>query len=239
MTKTPLWRSIADTLSAEIGAGHYRPGDKLPTEAQLATRFNVNRHTVRHALQALQQAGLTQSRRGAGVFVMAQPADYPIGRRVRFHQNLQAAGRLPAKQVLTLQTRPCNGKEAEALRLTPGDPVHVYEGLSLADAVPVALFRSVFCASRFPNLLQDLEQHQSLTAALKASGLSDYTRAQTRLSARLATAAQAARRASISAWAVGSWRARVSLPAAATILPVGETTTAPTGTSPRVAAARA
>ncbi|MEC8041266.1 MAG: GntR family transcriptional regulator, partial [Pseudomonadota bacterium] len=45
MAKTPIWKSIAATLSNEIAAGHYSPGDKLPTEAQLASRFSVNRHT--------------------------------------------------------------------------------------------------------------------------------------------------------------------------------------------------
>ena len=51
--KTPLWQAIADTLRAEITSGHYPPGDRLPSEAALATRFGVNRHTVRHALAQL------------------------------------------------------------------------------------------------------------------------------------------------------------------------------------------
>ena len=104
MAKTPIWKSIAATLSNEIAVGHYSPGDKLPTEAQLASRFSVNRHTVRRALQDMQEQGLTQSRRGAGVFVMAEPTEYPIGRRVRFHQNIAAAGRLADKRLLSLQT---------------------------------------------------------------------------------------------------------------------------------------
>lgn len=189
--KTPIWKSIALTLSGEIAAGHYRPGDKLPTEAVLAARFSVNRHTVRRALQDLQEQGLTQSRRGAGVFVMAEPTDYPIGRRVRFHQNLAAAGRSADKTVLSMITRPCDAKEAQALELADGALVHVYEGLSLADNVPVALFRSVFPAGRFPHLPENLDHHRSVTKALAAVGLPDYTRSSTRLTAVLATAAQA------------------------------------------------
>ena len=50
MPRTPVWKSIAATLEAEIGQGHYRTGDKLPTEAALSARFGVNRHTVRRAL---------------------------------------------------------------------------------------------------------------------------------------------------------------------------------------------
>lgn len=191
MPKTPVWRAIAATLMDEIASGHYRPGDKLPTEAELSTRFGVNRHTVRRALAELGTLGLTHARRGAGVFVLAEPTDYRIGKRVRFHQNLTEAGRLPAKRILTLQTRPSDKDEAEALALPPGTSVHVYEGLSLADGTPVALFRSVFPAQPFPNLLADLQFHQSVTKALAAAGVEDYTRASTRLTAKTATATQA------------------------------------------------
>lgn len=191
MPKTPVWKSIATALTSEIAAGHYRPGDKLPTESELSVRFGVNRHTVRRALQDMQKRGLTYARRGAGVFVMSEPTDYPIGKRVRFHQNLEAAGRMPTKRILTLQTRSCDKVEAEALQLKPGDPVHVYEGLSLADNVPVAMFRSIFPANRFPGLLTDLEHVGSVTKALTRVGVKDYTRASTRLTAKAATATQA------------------------------------------------
>jgi len=66
LPKEALWSAIAATLTAEISAGHYRPGDKLPTEAALAARFGVNRHTVRHALADLADRGLVRSRRGRG-----------------------------------------------------------------------------------------------------------------------------------------------------------------------------
>jgi len=191
MARTPIWKSIAATLTAEIGEGHYRPGDKLPTEAALSQRFGVNRHTVRRALADMGARGLVHARRGAGVFVASNPTDYPLGRRVRFHQNLAAAGQTPEKRILRLETRPADAREAEALGLEDGAPVHVYEGVSLADGAPVALFRSVFPAARFPGLLEALEDTHSVTASLAREGLGDYTRASTRLTAKLATATQA------------------------------------------------
>ncbi|MFC2968583.1 phosphonate metabolism transcriptional regulator PhnF [Acidimangrovimonas pyrenivorans] len=191
MARTAIWQSIAETLSGEIAAGHYPPGAKLPTEAALAARFGVNRHTVRHALSALAERGLVLARRGAGVFVTGQAVDYPIGRRVRFHQNLAAAGQMAAKRILRLETRPADAREAEALVLEPGTPVHVYEGVSLADETPLALFRSVFPAARFPDLLAHLEASRSVTEALTRSGLADYIRAETRVTAKLASATQA------------------------------------------------
>jgi GntR family phosphonate transport system transcriptional regulator len=191
MARTPIWKSIAAELSAEIGAGLYRPGDKLPTEAQLSARFGVNRHTVRHALSALVAAGTVHTRRGAGAFVTQTPTDYPIGKRVRFHQNVAAAGRTPAKTVLSLDTRQASAAERDALGLAADAVVHAYEGLSLADDQPIALFRSVFPLARFPDLSEALQVSGSVTAALHAAGVQDYTRSWTRLTAEAATATQA------------------------------------------------
>jgi GntR family phosphonate transport system transcriptional regulator len=191
MARTPIWKSIAAALKSDIADGHYGPGDKLPTEAQLSARFGVNRHTVRHALSAMAEDGLVHARRGAGVFVAQIPTDYPIGRRVRFHQNLAAAGRVPAKEILTLTTRPAGPRELEALDLNKDSEVHVYEGLSLADEQPIALFRSVFPTLLFPTLLDDLQDTKSVTAALGRAGLADYLRQSTRLNAKHANATQA------------------------------------------------
>lgn len=186
-----LWRAIHDSLSADIAAGHYAPGGKLPTEASLATRFGVNRHTVRRALGALADAGVIFTRRGAGAFVMHRPTDYPLGARVRFHQNLRAAGRLPGKKLLGMETRAADAAETAALRLASGARVHVYRGLSLADGMPVALFSSSFPAARFPDLPAALIRLGSVTAALVEQGVPDYTRASTRLNATLASPTQA------------------------------------------------
>lgn len=186
MARPSLWSSIAETLRAEIAEGLYRPGDKLPTEAELAARFGVNRHTVRHALAALSQDGTVHSRRGAGVFVTARPTDYALGRRVRFNRNVAASGRTPSRRITRLETRPASTREAGPLRLSPGAEVHVVEGISLADGQPLAAFRSVFPAARFPGLLAAVDRHQSITAALADCGLTDYTRAETRLTAKLA-----------------------------------------------------
>jgi len=189
--RTPIWKAIATSLSNDIAETVYQQGDKLPTEAVLAARFGVNRHTVRQAMKALADEGIVHARRGAGVFVAMKPTDYPIGRRVRFHQNLTAAGRTPAKQVLLLETRTAHASETEALDLEAGAVVHVYEGLSFVENTPIALFRSVFPAERFPNMLAHLHDNPSVTAALAQSGLADYTRASTRVNAKLATATQA------------------------------------------------
>ncbi|MBE9635305.1 phosphonate metabolism transcriptional regulator PhnF [Salipiger mangrovisoli] len=191
MPRSPVWHAIATTLEDEISRGHYRPGDKLPTEAELATRFGVNRHTVRHALSDLAERGLTHSRRGAGVFVRLAPMDYPIGGRTRFSQNVRASGRLPDRRQLRMEIRPADTGEGETLKLRPGEPLLVHEGISLAGGVPMAHFVSYFPITRLPGFDVTLGEVNSVTEALRRHGIADYTRAWTRLTAEPASATQA------------------------------------------------
>lgn len=189
--KTPIWRAIADALRSDLVEGRYGAGDKLPTEAALADRFGVNRHTVRHGISALVEEGLVRTRRGAGAFVAATPTDYPIGQRVRFHENLIAAGRRPEKRVLALDERSATEGEAAALQIAFGDPVCAYHGLSLSDGQPIAVVESLFPLSRLNGMTAALHQNSSVTDALKIAGVADYTRASTRLTAVRATATHA------------------------------------------------
>ena len=189
--KTPIWQAIADALRSDLAEGKYAPGDKLPTEAGLAERFGVNRHTVRHGISALVEEGLIRTRRGSGAFVAATPTDYPIGQRVRFHENLIAAGRRPDKRVLQVEVRSATTGEAKALEIAPGDPVCAYHGLSLADGQPIAVFESLFPLGRLTGIDEALNQTSSVTEALRLVGISDYTRASTRLTAVRATATHA------------------------------------------------
>ncbi|XDA97929.1 phosphonate metabolism transcriptional regulator PhnF [Sulfitobacter sp. LCG007] len=189
--RTPIWKAIADALRSDLAEGRYKPGDKLPAEAALAERFGVNRHTVRHGISALVDQGLIRTRRGAGAFVAATPTDYALGKRVRFHENVIAAGRTPEKRVLHLEERAATEGEARALALAPGDPVCAYHGLSLADGQPIALFESMFPLARLVGITAALAQTSSVTEALRAVGIPDYTRASTRLTATRANATQA------------------------------------------------
>ncbi|MBY4893511.1 phosphonate metabolism transcriptional regulator PhnF [Rhodobacteraceae bacterium N5(2021)] len=187
MGRTALWTAIRDTLVRDISEGHYPPGQRLPTEAQLSERFGVNRHTVRRAIADMAEQNIVHSRRGAGVFVRHVPTPYRIGRRTRFRQNLSEAGRVPERRVLSLETRGANKQEAGALGLGKGEPAHVYEGISLSDGAPLALFCSVFPAARFPDLLTHLDEQGSVTKALEKQGLSDYTRKSTEITAKAAS----------------------------------------------------
>jgi len=62
---------IANHIIEQIRDGVWKPGDKLPTERQLAAEMGVSRPSLREALRALEILGLLRMRQGSGVFVSA------------------------------------------------------------------------------------------------------------------------------------------------------------------------
>lgn len=62
--------TIAENLRAQILNGKYGPGERLPSERELAERLTVNRSSVREALKQLEQLGMIAIRRGGGARVL-------------------------------------------------------------------------------------------------------------------------------------------------------------------------
>ncbi|HEV7310435.1 FadR/GntR family transcriptional regulator [Ensifer sp.] len=73
-----LVAKMTDALTAQIAGGHYRPGDRLPSEAQLTQEFGVSRTVVREAIAALRSGGLVEARHGIGVFVLEPAPSAPL-----------------------------------------------------------------------------------------------------------------------------------------------------------------
>jgi GntR family transcriptional repressor for pyruvate dehydrogenase complex len=64
---------VIDRIRRLIQRHRLRPGDRLPTERELADEFEVSRPTVRSALQSLSAMGVVSSRKGAGTFIQGGP----------------------------------------------------------------------------------------------------------------------------------------------------------------------
>lgn len=87
--RKPLTAPLIQDLSARIGVGALRPGDRLPTERELMGTFGVSRTVVREAISGLRAEGLVVTQQGKGAFVS--------------HQGARAAFRLTEADVVTLQ----------------------------------------------------------------------------------------------------------------------------------------
>jgi GntR family transcriptional repressor for pyruvate dehydrogenase complex len=74
-----LYQQVANSLAETIRAGTYKPGQRLPSERDLAEQFNVSRPTVREAMIALEIQGMVEARHGSGIYVTerVEPENVP------------------------------------------------------------------------------------------------------------------------------------------------------------------
>src|SRR5258708_35783351 len=65
----PKHREVFDQILSDITSGRFRPGDRMPTEAELAKTFSASRTTIARALRDLKGRGLLLRQRGGGTHI--------------------------------------------------------------------------------------------------------------------------------------------------------------------------
>ena len=168
--RTLLAERLRDELLEEITSSQLQPGTKLPSEGQLAKRFNVSRATVRDAVRALVEAGYVTRRRGSGSFVTERRRmPHGLDSTLSYLAMIESAGARAGMRILHASFEECCADDAP-LQLNPGDNVLAVERVRTADDQPV-----IYSLDRIPARvlragldLQDMDP--SLFALLRSSG---------------------------------------------------------------------
>jgi GntR family transcriptional regulator len=177
---TPRYLEIADALRRQVAAG--RPGDRLPSDAELCERFSVSRMTARQAVQLLANEGLLVRRRGEGTFIAPRTVPRILGSPLSFTENMRRRGLRADSRLLEAGWVEPTAEERTALRLGAADRAILIERLRLADDRPMAIERAVVAPACAAVLDDDLAGG-SLHAAFERLGRVPST-ATARVSAR-------------------------------------------------------
>lgn len=186
-----LWHQIRQALQADIASGVYGPGQKLPSEHQLAQRFGVNRHTVRRALEELARNGSIRVEQGRGSFVREPVIDYPVKERTRFSENLASQRRAANNVLLQAVDVAAEPYVADALMIGRGDTVVRVASAGEADGRRISYANAYFPKARFPYMAHAFRETGSVTRSFARFGVTDYSRKSTRITARMPTAEEA------------------------------------------------
>jgi GntR family transcriptional regulator len=138
MTEIPLYGKVEEVLASEITRGDLRPGDRLPSEDELSSRFAVSKITIRRAVQNLIQRGVVEIRRGLGTFVLAPRISQELTKLTGFVEDMDVHGRKASARVLSQGVVTANQIVAQHLGVSVGTRVMRIERVRLADAVPLS-----------------------------------------------------------------------------------------------------
>jgi len=152
----PIYYQIREQLRQRILSGSLKPGDPLPTEAQICAECGVSRMTARQALGQLASEGLIVRRRGRGSFVAPPTATFREDSPALLSYTafvgqlgLQAGARVRRQHVV-----PASGQAAAQLQLPEGEPVIEIVRVRLIDGEAMSLETSHLPQRLFPTLVQ-------------------------------------------------------------------------------------
>lgn len=133
-TFSPLYRQIKDFLIASLERGEWGPGDAIPSEGELAQRFNVSQGTVRKAIDEMAAENMLVRRQGKGTFVSTHSDPRSFYRFLRLLPDDGVA--VPSvSDPFYCEHIAASPEVAHALGLAPGAPVvHVKRLLRFAGA---------------------------------------------------------------------------------------------------------
>lgn len=69
----PIYQQIIDEFKRAVARGELKPGDRIPSQRELATQARVNPNTVQRAYREMEWMGLVETLRGQGTFVTNEP----------------------------------------------------------------------------------------------------------------------------------------------------------------------
>jgi GntR family transcriptional regulator len=119
-----LRHSLAKELRARIRAGEWRPGERLPSEPELARLSTVSRSSMRAAIAMLEEEGYVQRRRGSGTYVSHRPAlPNDLGRNFGVSSQIGHSGAMAGSVDEAAGVMGAPGAVAGAFGIAEGEPV--------------------------------------------------------------------------------------------------------------------
>lgn len=140
-------------------------GGMLPTERDLAVRYEVSRETVRQALRELLLEGRL-ARQGRGTVVAGPKLEQPLS-LASYTEGVRRQGRTPGRHLIGLEKFPCTAALAAETGVEQGEPVWHLERVLLADDDRVGLESTYVSVARVPDLNTEFNPDSSFYAYLR------------------------------------------------------------------------
>lgn len=154
-TFQPLWQQIRALLVRELEAGAWKPGEAIPSELELASRFGVSQGTARRAIDALADENLLVRRQGKGTFVATHTEERVSRPRFLRIRRDDGVDEYPGSRLIDVRRAKAGAEAARLLDLKPGEGVIVMRRLLDLAGAPAVLDEITLPATLFRGLTKD------------------------------------------------------------------------------------
>ncbi len=160
-SSVPCYRQMANIIRDNIQSGIYTKGGRIPGEMELASKYDLNRHTVRKALDQLVNEGLIYRSRGKGTFVSFPKVPYEMTRDSYFSRSIRSAQRQPRAELLDSRIE-LRDDMPEQIDLPGCSKITVLTILRSIEDIPAQLTTTYLSTCQFPDITQYMEDSFSL-----------------------------------------------------------------------------
>ena len=153
----PMYVKLYEKILKNIETKKYNCCEKLPSENSLAKEFDVNRHTVRQALQVLKDEGIVYTVKGKGNFISNIKVPYSISDKSSYSQKILDLGYEPNTKLISADIVEPPEDVAKALGLNSNLNVIELKLLRFVNDLPITVSYSYFDAFHFREIVNNLD----------------------------------------------------------------------------------
>lgn len=132
----PLYLQVKGVLEKKIRSDEWKPGEKIPTEKELAEQLDVSNITVKRAVIDLVNEGLLYRKRGKGTFVISSVPEKEIYSSVFF---TSGQNETTIHKLLDYTIEKADSDIAKVLEINEGDEVINIQRLGIEDGEPMSI----------------------------------------------------------------------------------------------------
>ncbi len=164
----PLYYQLISIIKRNLSVGLLKPGDMIPSEAELCEALGISRSTVRQAIGELESEGLVVRRRGKGTFISEPKMQRTVKDIYSFTSEMKAMGLEPSSVVQVFESILPSDDVAQALGIKDKE-IHVYRIVRLrcANGEPLLLETTFVPVIFLPGLTREIVETGSLYTLLK------------------------------------------------------------------------
>lgn len=175
---------IMDAIMQQIIAKTILPGEKLPSENELAEKYRVPRMTVRSAFTKLEERGIVHSIQGKGRYLQekSKKIQLPLTGKTSFTEKMQQLGYNVRTENRYCEQISFDRKIYKALHAEESDTVYQIGRLRYIDDEPIAIHYSYVREASFPKIETDGPYITSMFAYYRELGFRSFSSSETLLS---------------------------------------------------------